>query len=48
MSGKLPKRQLRDVRAMLETKGASLDVAYVERWLDELGIRELWERVQGQ
>jgi nucleotidyltransferase AbiEii toxin of type IV toxin-antitoxin system len=41
-------RQLRDVRAMLETKGASLDVAYVERWLDELGIRELWERVQGQ
>jgi len=41
-------RQLRDVRAMLETKGASLDVAYVERWLDELGIRELWERVQGR
>jgi hypothetical protein len=40
-------RQLRDVRGMLQTKGASLDVAYVERWLDELGVRELWERVRG-
>jgi hypothetical protein len=30
----------------LEVKRASLDMAYVERWLDELGVRELWDRVQ--
>ena len=40
-------RQLRDVRTVLETKGDSLDRAYVERWLDDLGVRELWERVRG-
>jgi hypothetical protein len=40
-------RQLRDVRAMLETKGALLDRAYIESWLDELGVRELWRRVSG-
>ena len=39
-------RQLRDVTAILETKGASLDVAYVERWLDDLGVRDLWKRVR--
>jgi hypothetical protein len=39
-------RQLRDVRALLEAKGESLDRAYVERWLDELGVRQLWNRVQ--
>jgi hypothetical protein len=38
-------RQLRDVSGILEVKGASLDAAYVERWLDELGVRELWKRV---
>jgi hypothetical protein len=39
-------RQLRDVSGILEVKRASLDMAYVERWLDELGVRELWDRVQ--
>ena len=39
-------RQLRDVRAVIKTKGAALDLAYVERWLDELGVRELWNRVR--
>lgn len=35
-------RQLRDVRAIVQTKGAVLDRAYIERWLDDLGVRELW------
>ena len=35
-------RQLRDVRAIVQTKGAVLDRAYIERWLDDLGARELW------
>jgi hypothetical protein len=39
-------RQLRDVRGILEVNGESLDRAYVERWLDELGVRDLWERIQ--
>ncbi len=37
-------RQLRDVIAILQTKGPDLDRAYIERWLDDLGVRELWER----
>lgn len=41
-------RQLRDVRALLEARGDSLDRAYIERWLDELGVRELWSRVQAE
>ena len=40
-------RQLRDVSGILEVKGESLDVRYVERWLDELAVRDLWERVRG-
>jgi hypothetical protein len=41
-------RQLRDVRGILEVQGSALDVAYVEQWLDELGVRELWDRVRGE
>jgi hypothetical protein len=40
-------RQLRDVRAILAMKPGALDTAYIERWLDDLGVRELWERVRG-
>ena len=40
-------RQLRDVSGIVQVKGAALDLAYVERWLDELGVRELWDRVRG-
>lgn len=36
-------RQRRDVQALLEAKGPSLDVDYIERWLDELGIRASWD-----
>ncbi|MGO9836791.1 MAG: hypothetical protein ACLP1X_21560 [Polyangiaceae bacterium] len=39
-------RQLRDVRGILEVKGATLDRVYIERWLDQLGVRELWDRVR--
>jgi len=38
-------RQLRDVQALVEAKGESLDHAYIERWLDDVGVRELWGRV---
>jgi hypothetical protein len=39
-------RQLRDVRGIVDVKGESLDRAYIERWLDDLGVRELWNRVR--
>jgi hypothetical protein len=39
-------RQLRDVRGLLETNRGTLDGGYIDRWLDELGVGELWERVQ--
>lgn len=38
-------RQLRDVRALLEVRGESLDRGHIEKWLDDLGVRALWERV---
>jgi hypothetical protein len=39
-------RQLQDVRGILDVNGGALDRAYIESWLDDLGVRELWERVQ--
>lgn len=38
-------RQLRDVRGIIDVKAESLDRAYIERWLDDLGVRELWQKV---
>jgi hypothetical protein len=38
-------RQIRDVAGVLEMRGAQLDRAYIESWLDELAIRLLWEQV---
>jgi len=40
-------RQLRDVAGILELKGRDLDIPYVERWCDELGLGDLWSRVRG-
>jgi hypothetical protein len=39
-------RQLRDVSGIVDVKGGTLDVGYIERWLNELGVRELWDRVR--
>ena len=38
-------RRLRDVRGTLDVKADALDRAYIERWLDDLGVRDLWDRV---
>jgi hypothetical protein len=40
-------RQLADVVAMLDIGGESLDLAYVERWVADLGLRAVWGRAQG-
>jgi hypothetical protein len=39
-------RQLRDVAGILSVDAAPLDRTYIERWAPELGVSELWERVQ--
>jgi hypothetical protein len=39
-------RQLRDVAGILAIAGPTLDRAYIERWLGELGVGALWERAQ--
>jgi hypothetical protein len=41
-------RQLDDVAGILDVRGNELDLAYIERWLDELGVRDLWDRVRAQ
>lgn len=39
-------RQLRDVREMVNVHRDRLDRAYIERWVRELELDELWQRVQ--
>ncbi len=38
-------RQLDDVVGILRVRGASLDGAYIERWVAELHLGELWHQV---
>lgn len=37
-------RQLSDVAAMLDIGGESLDLAYIDRWIDGLGLQAAWTR----
>jgi hypothetical protein len=39
-------RQLRDVAAILETQGASLDEDYIGRWVRALGVEDAWSRAR--
>lgn len=39
-------RQLRDVAGILRLRGDSLDRAYIERWIRELGLGDVWVRAQ--
>ena len=39
-------RQLRDVAGILELRGSSLDLAYIERWVAELDLHGEWQRVR--
>lgn len=40
-------RQLRDVAGMLEIGGDDVDRDYVVRWIEALGLGEVWRRVSG-
>jgi hypothetical protein len=37
--------QLRDASGILQLLGTGLDRAYIERWVTELGLKDLWQRV---
>jgi hypothetical protein len=37
--------QLSDAAGVVRVAGARLDVAYIERWAEELGVLDLWKRV---
>jgi len=39
-------RQLRDVAAIVRLRGEALDRAYIERWVDELELRDQWDRAR--
>jgi hypothetical protein len=38
--------QLRDAAGIVAVRGATLDLAYIERWVHELDLGELWDRVR--
>jgi hypothetical protein len=38
--------QLRDAAGILAVRGATLDMPYIERWVAELGLGDLWDRVR--
>ncbi len=38
-------KQFGDALGVYEVQRGSLDTAYIEQWLDELGLRDLWERL---
>jgi hypothetical protein len=39
-------QQLRDAASILAVSGDRLDFAYLERWVDELGLKELWASIR--
>jgi hypothetical protein len=39
-------RQLDDAEGIVAVSRERLDLAYLERWADELGVRDLWERIR--
>lgn len=40
--------QVRDAAGILSLREGELDVAYIERWVRELGLEDLWRRLQGR
>ena len=35
-------RQIEDVAALLRVAAEDIDLAYLDRWIDELGLRPQW------
>lgn len=39
-------RQIRDVARILAVSGETLDTAYLARWIDELGLGDVWDQAR--
>ena len=39
-------KHMRDITGILKVSGEEVDRAYVERWAEELGLKEIWEAIQ--
>jgi len=39
--------QKRDISGILDTQGDGLDRGYIERWLEVLGVKRLWDTLRG-
>lgn len=39
-------RQVDDVRGLLASRAADLDVGYIEHWVENLGLAEIWARAR--
>jgi hypothetical protein len=44
MGGEMSDRQWRDVLSVLKTRAGELDLEYLQKWADELKVRDLLER----
>jgi hypothetical protein len=40
------KKQIQDARGVYEVYRDKLDVKYIEKWVEELGISDLWEEIK--
>jgi hypothetical protein len=41
-------KQVNDALRVYEVQHDRLDLSHIERWADELGVRELWERIKSE
>lgn len=41
-------KHLRDIRGILEVSSDDLDIGYIERWTEDLGVEGVWQRVSKQ
>lgn len=41
-------RQLEDVAGILRVRGDALDLDYIERWVEDLELREQWDRARSR
>ena len=40
-------KHTRDIAAILRAKGDQLDEAYIEKWIEQLGLKGLWRELKG-
>jgi hypothetical protein len=41
-------KHLRDITGVLKTSRDQIDIAYITRWADRMGLGDLWTEIQGR